>query len=276
VQEIPPILPAAWLIYAILVGVGVYVFGRAAQHIASHGGKVRTSDLGLPELLMSLVIAGFFAMMMIAAIRRQSHEGEKLGIDLVLPSSFIFVGFTVGILCFLRYGRQLRLRHVFGIDQVAPLPVLGWACGLILATFPLAGAVNFVTMLILKDGFAPQPLVKLFSQVAHDGDYAAMCKIFISGVLIQPACEEFLFRGFFYGVWKRYLNPLVAGFLACLLFAAFHTSLPAFAGLFVLAVCFNIAYERTGSLLVPIGMHALFNFSSLFALYVQARFAPAL
>jgi len=90
-------------------------------------------------------------------------------------------------------------------------------------------------------------------------------------VFIQPACEEFLFRGFFYGVWKRFLGPLGGGFLACLLFAAFHGSLAAFAGLFVLAVCLNIAYERTGSLLVPIGRLALFNLTSLLVSYAQAQ-----
>ena len=73
-------------------------------------------------------------------------------------------------------------------------------------------------------------------------------------------------------MWKRYFGAVPSGFLSCLLFAAFHTSLTALAGLFVLAVCLNLAYERTGSLLVPIGMHALFNFVSLLFLYTQAQF----
>ena len=61
------------------------------------------------------------------------------------------------------------------------------------------------------------------------------------------------------------------GFLACLLFAATHGSLSAFGGLFTLAVCLNIAYERTGSLLVPIVVHAMFNLTSLLVLYGQAQ-----
>ena len=44
----------------------------------------------------------------------------------------------------------------------------------------------------------------------------------------------------------------------------------------VFALCLTLAYERTGSLLVPIGMHALFNFTSLSLIYLQARgFLPA-
>ena len=45
------------------------------------------------------------------------------------------------------------------------------------------------------------------------------------------------------------------------------TSLP---GLFLLAVALTLAYERTGSLPVPITMHALFNAISLGVMYLQA------
>ncbi len=275
-MPVPPSIPAsALVIYLLIVGGAAYVYSRAALHIAQHGGKVRTCDLGLPELLMSFVLAGTFGMLMVGAIQRQAKGEGEVKIETVLPSSLIFVVLAVGIIGFLHYGRRLRIDHVFGLDQVAPPAAIAWALGLILAAFPLTGAANALTMLVLKDGFTPQPLIELFSGVARRGDHLAGAKIFFAGVIVAPCCEEFLFRGFFYGVWKRYLGPLRAGFLACLLFAAFHTSLPALAGLFVLAVCLNVAYERTGSLLVPIGMHALFNFASLLFLYVQARF-PAL
>jgi len=42
-----------------------------------------------------------------------------------------------------------------------------------------------------------------------------------------------------------------------------HTHLPSFAPLFVLGSCFTIAYEWSGSILVSMTMHALFNSVSL-------------
>ena len=103
-----------------------------------------------------------------------------------------------------------------------------------------------------------------------------MTQILFAGVILAPVCEEFLFRGFFYAVGKRYLGPLASGFACALLFAVFHLSVTAFAGLFVLAVCLTLAYELTGSLLVPIGMHALFNFTCLCVVWLQARgFLPS-
>ncbi len=264
----PVHIPAATWFFAV---AAICFYARMARRIAADGGKVRTTDLALPELLMSIVFAGFFCMTTVLGIRRHAHEDAVVTIDAVLPNSVLFVAFTAGIAAFLRY-RGLRLAHVFGLDQVTPLAAIGWACGLLFAAMPIAGAANALTILALKNHISPQPLVELFSHVSRQHDYLSVTKILVSGVLVQPACEEFLFRGFFYGVWKRYLGAIPSGFLSCLLFAAFHTSLMALAGLFVLAVCLNLAYERTGSLLVPIGMHALFNFVSLLFLYTQAQF----
>jgi len=39
----------------------------------------------------------------------------------------------------------------------------------------------------------------------------------------------------------------------------------------VLALCFTLAYEASGSLVVPMSMHALFNSAQLLFLYWQAQ-----
>ena len=271
-----PIPPSAYAIYAVFLGLAFYVFSQAVIRIRTDGGKVRTEDLGLPELLMSLVFAGFFGMLMVSAARQSGDKVAEISIDKVLPNSLLFIIFSVGILAFLHFGRHLPIRTLFGLDRLSPIAAVGWACGLVLAALPLAGLANIITVQLLAGKAEPQPLVELFTDVAQAQDFPALAKIFVAGVIIAPCCEEFLFRGFFYGVWKRYLGMPIAGLLAAGLFAAFHGSLFAFGGLFVLAICLNIAYERTGSLLVPIGMHALFNFTSLLVLYIQARYGPSL
>ncbi len=265
---------AAWVISGLFVALGLFVYARTTGHIGKHGGKVRVGAFALPELLMSFVFAGFFAMMTVNSFQRERTAEAPVSIDVVLPSSLLFVLFSAAILLFLKYGRRLDVRHLFGLDQTTPLAAAGWAAGLLLAALPLAGVANALTLVLLEDQFERQPLVELFSTVARNGDHLAVVKILFAGVIVAPICEEFLFRGFFYGVWKRYLGPLTAGFLSCALFSVFHASIPALAGLFVLAVCLNLAYERTGSLLVPIGMHALFNLVNLLVLFAQAGLTP--
>lgn len=249
--------------------IALTVYARQVRHILLEGGKVKASQFDLPELMMTIVFAGFFATLVANSLQKHAQE-QAVSINRVLPNSLVFIALTAGIAGLLHF-RGLRVRSIFGLDRLPFFGVLAWACGLILAAFPLAGAANEITMLVAPGKLEPQPLVDLFAKMVRNHDLKAMGVILASAVIIQPACEEFLFRGFFYGVWKRYLGPLGAGFLTCALFAAFHTSLAALAGLFILAVCLNIAYERTGSLFVPIGMHALFNLTSLLVIYFQAQ-----
>lgn len=275
--ELPSIPAEAWGFFALLAAVGLAVYARVVRQIAAQGGQVRVADFDLPELLMSFVFAGFFLIGVInALLPAKELASPRDDIGVVVNAALLFVAFTAGILAFLHYARRLRLVELFGLHRL-PVPVaLAFAAGLVLAAWPLASGANLLAMHFLDGPIAPQPLVELFRQVASKGDRLAIAKIVFAGVIVAPVCEELLFRGFFYGVWKRYLGPLGAGFLSCLLFAAFHTNLAAFAGLFVLAVCLNLAYERTGSLLVPIGMHALFNLLNLLVLFSMAgREVPA-
>ena len=65
---------------------------------------------------------------------------------------------------------------------------------------------------------------------------------------------------------RRYFGRFVGILVSSLLFAAVHAHLPSFAPLFVLGTCFAIAYEWSGSIIVPMTMHALFNALALTAL----------
>lgn len=258
------------ILSALFILIGFWVYGLQIRQLRRDGAKVAVEQFDLPELLMSLVFAGYFSLQVMSAVSKAGGKEQPINIDLVLPSSLIFVMFVVGISGVMKI-RGLRLRQIFGLDRLSPLAVLGWAFGLVVAVIPLAMAAQVITEAAFHGKVEQQGLVQLFSKMAAQHDYASMGKIFFSAVVIAPTCEEFLFRGFFYGVWKRYVGGLVAGFLSCLLFAAFHANLSAFAGLFILAVCLNIAYERTGSLLVPVCMHALFNLTSLLVVYHQAQ-----
>jgi len=87
--------------------------------------------------------------------------------------------------------------------------------------------------------------------------------IILLAVVVAPVTEELAFRGYLYGVIKRYLGAIPALVLSGILFALIHLNLPSFFPLLVLASVFALAYELSGSLLVPMTMHALFNAFSL-------------
>ena len=262
-------LAVAGLFWLVLFGLAVVVQALVIRRLARDGGQVPTADFRMPDALVAIVLATFFAGLGISAVVRHAEKAPVIKIEHVIPSSLVFVIIAAGVAVFLQY-RGLKLVPQLGLTRGAALRLIGWALGLVLVAFVLSGAANLLTLSLLHGRTEQQPLIQLFQDVTKRSDRGAALQIFIAAAVLAPVCEEFLFRGFFYAVGKRYLGPLASGFASALLFAAIHESATAFAGLFVLAVCLTLAYERTGSLLVPIGMHALYNSASLGVIYLQA------
>ena len=265
-----PLQLATAALFALpLIGLAVAVQGRIIYRIARDGGQVRTDEFRMPDALVAIVLATFLAGLGVSAVLRHAEKGHAVKIEQVIPGSLIFVVIVVGVVGFLHY-RGLQVAPQLGLGRVSALRVVGWALGLVFVAFALSAIANLLTMSALQGRVEQQPLVQLFRDVAQRQDRGAIAQIIFAGAVLAPVCEEFLFRGFFYAVGKRYLGPLASGFVTALLFAGIHQSLTAFAGLFVLALCLTLAYERTGSLFVPIGMHALYNLTSLGVVYLQA------
>ena len=89
--------------------------------------------------------------------------------------------------------------------------------------------------------------------------------LWMGAAVIAPVAEEFFFRGMLQTVLlNTFKSRWAAIMVASAVFAAIHFSQPhAIPALFVLAVIMGYAYERTGSLIPPIAIHALFNLKTL-------------
>jgi CAAX protease family protein len=258
--------------FAAFLAAALGVYGGLIGGIAERGGKVQTSQFALADLLVSLVLAGFCVMIIVhtAITGGEAPATKAVTPDQVLPSAGVFLLLLAGLTAFLRT-RGIQVSRLLGFNRLPLMHVIGIAMGLLLAAFPLVFAAGVLMQALLNEPAQEQELVTLFREVARKADRASMTKILLAGVAVAPLAEEFLFRGYLYGVFKRYCGALWSGLLSAALFAAFHMNLASLPSLFVLAVCFTLAYEATGSLLVPIGMHALFNSTQLLVLYRQAQ-----
>ena len=261
---------AAGALALAALAAAVTVQVRVIRRIARDGGQVHTDEFRMPDALVAIVLATFFAAIGISGIFQHADKSSLLTVEKINKGSLFYLVLLTGTAGFLNI-RGLKLVPLLGLDRLPPRRIAGWVLGLILTAFALTIAANALTIAALHGQVELQAPVQLFRTVAQQGDGAAMLKILFAAGVLAPVCEEFLFRGFFYAIGKRYLGPLASGFITGLLFAAIHQSLTAFAGLLVLAACLTLAYERTGSLLVPIGMHALYNSTSLLFLWLQAR-----
>ncbi len=263
--------PILLLLAALFVG-GIAVYAHLISTLAERGGKVRTDQFVLADLLVSLVLAGFFAMTITHMILRggEAPAVKPAGTDQLLPSVTFFLALLIGLAGFLHF-RGVGLVRLFGMDRMPWIQALGLATGLIIAAFPLTHAASALMQVALKETPREQELITTFREIVQKSDHASMAMILVAAIVIAPLVEEFLFRGYLYPVFKKYCGTLASGVVTTALFAAFHMNLASLPSLFVLAICFTVAYEASGSLLVPMAMHSLFNATQLLLLYQQLQ-----
>ena len=106
----------------------------------------------------------------------------------------------------------------------------------------------------------------MFRQFTGAGDILGF--IFLA-VLFSPIIEELFFRGFLLTFLKNYTTPMVAVVLSAGVFAFAHLNLGAVIPLWFLGIVLGIAYEHTGSLLVPMTTHGCFNLATALSLLLD-------
>lgn len=132
----------------------------------------------------------------------------------------------------------------------------------------LCPLVRDVTMEIIQyfaPGFElePHPTIEALHGQAQPAGLIIV--LWAGAVLIAPVAEELFFRGLLQTLLVRLArNRWLSIVLASLAFGAVHFQQPhAMAALAVLGVLIGYAYERTGSLVPPIVIHAVFNLKTL-------------
>lgn len=146
------------------------------------------------------------------------------------------------------------LRLVYWRARTAGVPRIGqgrqpWRRG-------VAGACAAALFGIGYAALLPPPTAPLM-QINGDGLW-----LLAVGALAAPLCEEFIFRGLLQGGLRRSLPAWQAIGIAAALFALVHPP-AAMLPVFVLGLCTGIAYERSGALLAPMLVHALYNAAML-------------
>jgi membrane protease YdiL (CAAX protease family) len=180
----------------------------------------------------------------------------------LITSAALTIGLLLALAGFLRL-RRFDLNSLGGFSKIGFFRTAITGGILILAAYPVIFLADIVTQRLLRSAPQKQAIVEMFSQ---SSTLEQRILIIVLAVALAPLAEEFIFRFFLYGVMKRYFGRVVGVLVSALLFAAVHAHLPSFAPLFVLGSCFAIAYEWSGSILVPMMMHALFNAITLTAL----------
>ena len=181
---------------------------------------------------------------------------DRIGL---LATNIVFVQFSaLGLIAFLLRYHKISWSAGFGSitdrSRTLGLPIL-FGIGFVIPALGL----HFVSQqLIIAMGGEPtsQEAVEMVARASAPPELALQA---LSVVVMAPICEELLFRGVIYPSLRDLGHPRLAIAASSLLFAAIHGSLALMLPLTVLAVILVWLYEKTGSIVTPILMHAAFN-----------------
>lgn len=240
---------------AVLVAASLRVYAPAAWRVwIKRAGRVETSWPTAVDVVVACLLAAWLGMQARAALASsgaQTLELRDIAQGAALYASVVIL--VVGIMVY----RDISPVRAFGLSACRPASVIWRGAVYALAACPVLFLVQIAVWKASgEDGMAPQEIVRFLRDAPSFRERFAVVGM---ALVVAPVAEEFIFRGYLYGVAKRFLGPVTALALTSLLFAALHGHVASLPALFILAVCLGLAYEVTGSLFVPIAAHAAFN-----------------
>jgi membrane protease YdiL (CAAX protease family) len=251
---------------ALLFGVIAYQLLRTFMPDAMTSiGRVQVADFVSGDAIIVAALSLLFLSGMQASTggAESAKEPLELTLDGLLGSIVVQFAICVMLLLYLQGLRNLSPAELFGLRRIK-LRYVGIIA--LLAMIPTLMLVNGSALAIQNwmEGFWPdlsgQDTAEAFRKAK---DPLAKLLLIISAAIVAPLVEEIVFRGFIYGVIKRYTDGIFAALCSSLLFAAIHLHVGTLMPLAILAMVFCAMYELTGCLLVPMVMHGLFNATSL-------------
>lgn len=254
----------------VLALAGYWMLRRWRPHVSwSSEGLVLSSPYGFPDLMILAALGLFFIYAAMGPTDEKAASGAMTPASLVVSMAFNLI-VCAGLLVFLHRVRGLNPAELFGLQHVDGRRL--FRVVVVFAVVSLIGVnvVSGVTVTWLQDvwpDLQPQDTVRAFQE--SDG-FMFRFLVVMAAVVVAPLAEEVLFRGFVYGVLKRYTDAPFAALSSSLMFAIIHLHVGSLLPLWVLALLFCLAYEVTGCLLAPMLLHMIFNGTSI----VLMQFVP--
>jgi membrane protease YdiL (CAAX protease family) len=251
----------------------LYVYISLIYQISARTPNIFEADappprrFGLPEAILAGLLIGFLFLTIGASVSQPSIQFSARN----LLANFLLTGCVVLVIVTFLQFRGFDVGSLGGFFRLSFIRTLSTGAILLFFAYPLILVADAITQRLFGGGSSRQNIVEFFS---GSRTIQQRMMIIVFAIAIAPVVEEFLFRFFIYGVLKRYFGRFLGVTFSALLFAAAHAHLPSFAPLFVLGSCFAIAYEWSGSILVAMTMHSLFNSLTLTALAFPEIFSP--
>ena len=255
---------AFWVAFALLVALtaaGLRYYLPLARRVLVDGtGRVPDDWVGGLDGVVTIALAAWFVLLGHDALMQEGERSVEFGH--VVSGAVIYGSIVLFLLGLLIY-RNISPSGIFGWGGEKFFPVLGRALLALGAAYPVLMLVQAMVYGLSGGEMQPQDVVQFLQNAESPRDRLA---VMVMAIVIAPVAEEVIFRGYLYPVGKRYIGPFASLAGTSLLFAALHGHVASLPALFTLAACLGLAYEKSGTLLVPMVMHAVFNAVSVAAI----------
>lgn len=269
-------------IFLPLAACGGLYYLRRARWVIAGEQRVDASRFGRADLLIAGVLVLWFTLMVIqiflgapdALPTGAAKSGGVSGVSNdALYRTIAIHGLLVGGIAWSMQTRGKSVIEMFGLRRLPWRQIFKTGLIAYLAVWPLMKLITIFTIIALQEGAEKQAIVDYFFAAVRDHQWLAIGLTVFSAAIIAPISEEFVFRGYIYGVIKRYAGPLVGIIFTSALFAAVHFNALSLPSLFFFAIGLTLLYEVTGCLWVPMVVHCLFNTVSLLEMVLLSRIA---
>jgi membrane protease YdiL (CAAX protease family) len=263
------------------LGLLLVIFWPLVRRGLSSQGIVGLGSIPSPFLVAStqrVFVSWFFAFLVLGLVLSavgdvvQADEGfQALAICIQTLCQGI-----VAVLLIARLGRpsedrlplNIPLRIGFG-SGVRGLPGLAvWTLGGLSVGLVAVASASALSMMFGGGQTESQPALELFAGLR---DPASQLMVGLSVIVMAPAFEEILFRGFLYRNLRDLIQPVPAMLVTGLLFGLVHLDAALILPLSALGAVLCLAYEKSGSLLVPMAIHSLWNTAQILVVIIVAE-----
>ncbi|MEK6676579.1 MAG: CPBP family intramembrane glutamic endopeptidase [Planctomycetota bacterium] len=174
------------------------------------------------------------------------------------------------LICFVLIARQFEggiVRFIIGtkpnVNKMASITGLSLLLAIGCCPVILQGTVWLVRLFAPDQDFPTHATLDVLQK--ENQPFAVVVCLWLAAAVVAPVAEETFFRGILQPVVSSLSkNRWLGLFFGAMAFGFAHSQQPhAIPALIFLGILCGIAYERTGSMLVPIAIHSLFNFKTL-------------
>lgn len=269
-------LPQPQALFFVDVGfavAGVFVLVKAAHYFRRSGSGLLS---GMPEkpntlwpeyIALPMLVYAALAVGLGTLLADVPDETLPSGVGDLLAGSLAQL--LAGLACLALAARTFERRtagFLFGEGGISKHAVVG-LIGL-LAVYPVCFAATQLSVLVIffvLPGYEPpqHAVLELLTQSDTPGWVPVL--LWVSAVVVAPFAEEVFFRGVcqtgLNHLFRRRMIPVV---VVGVCFGLAHADQPQYvAPLIVLGLVLGYVYERTGSMVAPFTLHAMFNLKTM-------------